>query len=98
MIALPLLDAMRPAMAALAAATGDGATEGRPPVRMACLFWPNEGNPHAWTPKGQGKDFEFSPILKPLDRHKDDVLILTHLSNQGTFTGDGHYVKDAQPG
>jgi hypothetical protein len=95
MIALPLLDAMRPAMAALAAATGDGAADGRPPVRMACLFWPNGCNPHAWTPKGRGKDFEFSPILKPLDRHKDDVLILTHLSNQGTFTGDGHYVKDA---
>jgi len=36
-----------------------------------------------------------SPILEPLARHKDDVLILTQLSNRGTFTGDGHYVKDA---
>ncbi len=62
---------------------------------MACLFWPNGCNPQTWTPKGRGKDFEFSPILKPLARHKDDVLILTHLSNHGTFTGDGHYVKDA---
>ena len=62
---------------------------------MACLFWPNGCNPHTWTPKGRGKDFELSPILKPLARHKDDVLILTHLSNRGTFTGDGHYVKDA---
>ena len=62
---------------------------------MACLFWPNGCNPHTWTPKGRGRDFEFSPILQPLARHKDDVLILTHLSNRGTFTGDGHYVKDA---
>ena len=94
-VGLPLLEAMRPAMDALAAADRGGATDGRPPVRMACLFWPNGCNPHTWTPKGRGKDFEFSPILKPLARHKDDVLILTHLSNRGTFTGDGHYVKDA---
>src|SRR5262249_5110502 len=56
---------------------------------------PNVFNPDAWTPKGQGRAFEWSPILRPLARHKDDVLILTHLSNRGTFTGDGHYVKDA---
>ena len=94
MVGLPLLEAMRPAIGVLAAPAA-GAADGRPPVRMACLFWPNGCNPHTWTPKGRGKDFEFSPILKPLARHKDDVLILTHLSNRGTFTGDGHYVKDA---
>ena len=62
---------------------------------MACLFWPNGCNPRTWTPEGEGKDYELSPILQPLARHKDDVLVLTRLSNQGTFTGDGHYVKDA---
>ena len=91
LVGLPLLDAMRPASRALAG----GAAEDQPPVRMACLFWPNGCNPDTWTPKGKGRDFEWSPILKPLARHKDDVLILTHLSNRGTFTGDGHYVKDA---
>ena len=92
MVGLPLLEAMRPAMGRPAPRR---TADGRPPVRMACLFWPNGCNPHTWTPKGRGRDFEFSPILKPLARHKDDVLILTHLSNRGTFTGDGHYVKDA---
>ncbi len=93
-VGLPLLEAMRPAIDALAGAA-TGTPEDRPPVRMACLFWPNGCNPHTWTPTGRGRDFEFSPILKPLARHKDDVLVLTHLSNRGTFTGDGHYVKDA---
>src|SRR5919112_916852 len=93
MVGLPLLEAMRPALGALAAAT-NGADD-RPPVRMACLFWPNGCNPRTWTPEGEGKDYELSPILQPLARHKDDVLVLTRLSNQGTFTGDGHYVKDA---
>jgi Protein of unknown function (DUF1552) len=91
MVGLPLLDAMRPASAIAGGTAGDD----RPPVRMACLFWPNGCNPRTWTPTGHGKDFAFSPILQPMARHRDDVLILTHLSNRGTFTGDGHYVKDA---
>jgi hypothetical protein len=94
MVGLPLLDAMRPATGALISPVS-GAADDRPPVRMACLFWPNGCNPHTWTSKGAGKDFELSPILEPLARHKDDVLVLTRLSNRGTFTGDGHYVKDA---
>src|SRR5205823_6065896 len=96
LVGLPLLEAMRPAAGVLAGiAAGGGTGDDRAPVRMACLFWPNGCNPHTWTPKGRGQDFEFSPILQPLARHKDDVLVLTHLSNRGTFTGDGHYVKDA---
>lgn len=96
MVGLPLLEAMRPLSSALAAAAPAGAPlDDKPPVRMACLFWPNGCNPKTWTPDKQGKDYELSPILEPLARHKDDFLVLTQLSNQGTFTGDGHYVKDA---
>ena len=98
MVGLPLLEAMRPAAGALAAAAhGVGGADDRPPIRMACLFWPNGCNPRTWTPgeEGEGEGYELSPTLQPLARHKDDVLVLTRLSNQGTFTGDGHYVKDA---
>ncbi len=95
MVGLPLLEAMRPAAGLLAAASGAPGADDRPPVRMACLFWPNGCNPRTWTPGGEGKNYELSPILQPLARHKDDVLVLTRLSNQGMFTGDGHYVKDA---
>lgn len=92
LVGLPLLEAMRLAPAARA---GDGEADDRPPVRMACLFWPNGCNPRTWTPEGTGTDFALSPILEPLARHKGDVLVLSRLSNRGTFTGDGHYVKDA---
>jgi hypothetical protein len=95
MMGLPLLEAMRPMSGALAAMAAAGAAEDKPPVRLACLFWPNGCNPNAWTPGAQGKDYALSPILQPMARHKDDILVLTRLSNQGTFTGDGHYVKDA---
>jgi hypothetical protein len=89
MVGLPLLDAMR-GPAALAA-PGEAA----PPVRMACLFFPNGVHPKQWTPQGEGKSFELSPILEPLARLKDEVLVLTNLMNRATNTGDGHYVKDA---
>jgi hypothetical protein len=95
MVALPLLDAARVHRVAGAAAAAAAGGDDRPPVRLACLFWPNGCNPHTWTPTGEGKDYELSPILQPLAPHKDDVLVLTQLSNRGTFTGDGHYVKDA---
>jgi len=90
-VGLPLLDAMRPAIAL----AGMGDAKASAPVRMACLFFPNGVSPKAWTPEKTGKDYELSPILKPLGAFKDDVLVLTHLTNQATDTGDGHYVKDA---
>ena len=83
---------MRPATGALAAAA-----EPRTGRRSG---WPVCSGPTGVThtpglPSDEGRDYELSPILGPLARHKDDVLVLTHLSNRGTFTGDGHYVKDA---
>ena len=33
----------------------------------------------AWTPATQGKDFEFTPILKPLEPFRDHTLVLSHL-------------------
>src|SRR5207245_2313915 len=76
MMGLPLLEAMRP----VGVVAG---TEGlKAPVRMACLFFPNGVNPHTWTPAGQGSDFEWSPILEPLSALRDEVLILTHLTNR----------------
>ena len=84
---LPFLEAMRPA-GALAVSQA-----GKPPVRMACLFFPNGVHPGKWTPKGAGKNFELSPILEPLGDLKDDVLVLTQLMHENSDTGDGHYVK-----
>jgi hypothetical protein len=85
-LALPVLDAMRPLMAA---ATGSSTH----PVRMAMLYMPNGVRQDRWTPDGTGKNFELSPILMPLEKHRDDILVLTGLQNKASFKGDGHYVK-----
>lgn len=87
---LPWLDAMRPVGALARAAGLDG-----PPTRMAFLFFPNGVNPRTWTPEGLGRDFKLNPVLDPLKPVRDEVLVLTNLTNRATDTGDGHYVKDA---
>lgn len=93
---LPLLDAMGNfaprAVAATAAAAGKAA---KLPVRMAVLYMANGVNVDQWACKGKGKDFELSPTLAPLAKHKDKLLVMTELMNQGSIGGDGHYVKTA---
>ena len=54
-IALPWLDAMRPALAA---------AEPSRPLRLAFVYVPNGVIPEAWTPLGVGKDYELSPYLE----------------------------------
>lgn len=90
MLSLPLLDAMEP-LHTLAA----NQASRRRPVRLAVLYMPNGVNPHSWTPKGTGSEFELSPILEPLRKVKNKILVLTELMNAATDTGDGHYVKTA---
>jgi len=85
-LALPALDAMRPLMAQSKA----GAAY---PVRMALLYMPNGVRQNRWTPEGSGSRFKLSPILSPLEAHREDLLVLTGLQNRASFSGDGHYVK-----
>ncbi len=80
-IALPLLDAMTPALAA----------EPKPPVRLAFAYVPNGVvNIDWWTPKGEGRNYEFSRLLKPLEPLREDLFVLTGLDDHnGNALGDG---------
>ncbi|EEF61781.1 DUF1552 domain-containing protein [Pedosphaera parvula] len=93
MLSLPMLEAMAP-RSLFANSAASTATRSFP-VRMAVLYMANGVNPHHWTPKGVGHDFELSPILQPLSKLKDELLVLTQLMNAKTEGGDGHYVKTA---
>lgn len=88
-LALPFLEAMRPMTAA---AQGAGGID---PVRMACLFMPNGVRSDAWTPSGKGENFTLSPILSPLEAVKEDLLVISGLTNRPAHHGDGHYFKSA---
>lgn len=92
MMSLPLLEAMAPITARAASSSVTSAAT-KQPVRMGVLYMANGVNPHAWTPKEAGANFALSPILEPLAKVKDDLLVMTQLWNKASDTGDGHYVK-----
>ena len=84
-IAIPLLDAMRPARAV---ASVLGATN--PPVRMAFLFVPNGVNMSEWTPATEGADFDLPYTLQALKAHKNDLTVISGLAHdKGRANGDG---------
>lgn len=89
-LALPFLEAMRPmsAYGQSGAATSD-------PVRMACLYMPNGVRPDKWTPKGTGANYQLSPILSPLEAVREELIVLSGLTNRASHQGDGHYFKTA---
>jgi hypothetical protein len=84
-VALPMLNAMVPAkaLANLSAA-------GKPPIRMGFLFVPNGVHMQEWTPQATGANFDLPRVLKPLQAHRRDLLVLTGLTNdKGRGNGDG---------
>ncbi len=84
-LALPLLDAMVPAFTALAA------TPAKPLRRFGAIFVPLGERPGYWTPKTVGENFEFSPILKPLEAHRKHLTVVSELCDPI----DGHAVTVA---
>ncbi len=83
-IALPYLDAMRPAFAAPSRLAREA------PRRLAFVYIPNGVIQEAWTPATAGSSYEFTRILKPLEQHREDLLVLSGLThNTGRALGDG---------
>jgi hypothetical protein len=82
-IALPLLDAMVPALAQSSASA---------PKRIGFIYMPNGvamnfGGVNFWTPKTAGKNIELSRILTPLAPYKDVLTVVS---------GTAHHQADAQ--
>jgi hypothetical protein len=78
-MALPLLDAMVPAMKAAGPVT----------PRFAPIYFGNGANMFDWTPATDGVGFELSPTLQPLEAFRKQLTVLTGLDNYpGTDQGD----------
>jgi hypothetical protein len=85
-LALPWLEAMLPR----SIASGAAAVSQKAPVRMAFLFTPNGVIPSAWEPKEVGANYALSPTLEPLAAVKQEVLVLSGLSqHRANALGDG---------
>ena len=80
MCGLPLLDAMVPALSAMARIT-------KPTPRMLWIYVPNGTLLEDWYPNGElgiaaeGEKFELSTILKPLEPLKDQLVVVQGLAS-----------------
>ncbi len=87
-VALPLLDSMVPAMAALRD------TPANAPVRLSIVYIANGSIMEKWTPATDGPNYELTPILQPLAPFRDQMLVLSGLAHNegralpGENTGD----------
>jgi hypothetical protein len=81
-VALPVLDAMTPAFAAPAMR--------KAPLRMGFTYVPNGITMGDWTPKVAGAGFEYTRVMKPLERFRTDSVVLSGLAQKnGNALGDG---------
>jgi Protein of unknown function (DUF1552) len=70
MVALPFLDAMTPALSAQSKAR---------PFRFGAVYMPNGIYPQLWHPDKTGSDFEFKPIMKPLEPYRDQLITFSKM-------------------
>ncbi|MEQ1759893.1 MAG: DUF1552 domain-containing protein [Vicinamibacterales bacterium] len=74
-VALPFLDAMLPALTPVVRAAGRA-------KRAAFIYFSNGTVPDQWTPTSTGADFEYSRILKPLERFRSSSVVVSGLGNK----------------
>src|SRR5207237_7627692 len=64
-MALPLLDAMVPAL------TAQSKTAAGSPFRFGAIYMPNGVFPDTWHPTEVGSGFQFNPVMQPLEPSRD---------------------------
>ncbi len=83
-VALPLLDAMVPAL------TAQAKTAANVTPRLAFVYVPHGAIMKDYTPDTTGSGFEFKPILKPLEGYRDRLNIISGLGHQAADTTAVH--------
>ncbi|MGE0446719.1 MAG: DUF1552 domain-containing protein [Vicinamibacterales bacterium] len=72
-VALPMLDAMVPAL------TAQSRTAAAPALRFGAVYIPNGVHPDFWVPDTPGSDFEFKQVMKPMEPFRDNVVVVSKL-------------------
>jgi hypothetical protein len=81
-LALPLLDAMVPALSAQTTAT--------PVRRLGFVYLPMGAAPGKWSPEQVGTITELSPILNPLTPFLDRVTVISNLEHKNAYAAGNH--------
>lgn len=77
-IALPLLEAMVPAMSAQSRTAAAGT------LRFGGVYWPNGVLPERWHPVQVGRDFDFTRAMRPLEPFREQLITVSGLIGSGT--------------
>jgi Protein of unknown function (DUF1552) len=81
-IALPFLESMVPAQTPLRN------TAAVPKTRLGCFYVPHGATMYKWTPTGEGKDFQFSETLSPMEKYRDRLCVISNLAHQAARGAD----------
>jgi len=84
-LALPLLDAMVPAL------TAEHLTAAAPVRRLGFIYYPLGVDQDRWRPIGEGADYRLSEALQPLAAHKQKLIVLSGLSSDPDRTKAGFH-------
>ena len=81
-LALPFLESMVPAQTPLRN------TAAVPKTRLGCFYVPHGATMYKWTPAAEGKNFELTETLLPLEKHKDRLTVISNLAHQSAKGAD----------
>ena len=87
-LALPLLDAMVPAM------TAQAATPARPLPRLGFVYMPMGSDITRWTPRSENDLSELSPSLSSLASVRDHITAITNMELKNAYPGT-HAISNA---
>jgi hypothetical protein len=73
MMALPMLDAMVPAL------TAQSRTAAGSPFRFGAIYMPNGVFPETWHPDTVGTGFEFKTVMQPLEPFRDQLVTVSNM-------------------
>ena len=94
-LALPLLDAMLPALTPMATAAAT------PRKRLGFVYVPNGVIVGQFVPTKEGADFEISAILKPLEPFQDQLVVVSNLvraeANNNHAVSSGCWLTGVRP-
>jgi hypothetical protein len=72
-VALPFLDAMMPAL------TAQSQSAAAAPFRFGVIYMPCGVYPETWHPASDGANFEFKPVMQPVEPFRDQLVTISKL-------------------
>jgi len=81
-LALPFLESMVPAQTPLKNTAAAGKT------RLGCFYVPHGATMYKWTPTTEGRNFEISESLTPLEKYRKHLTVVSNLSHKSATGAD----------